>query len=183
MMLGLNAVEKMSRWNGKGHQRIADLKAVTLAMGRDVHQLSWQLRPKALDDLGLEAAMANYIEQWSERFKLDVDFVGNLRERRLSAPIEITLYRVLQEGMTNIAKHANANRISVVLDADISEARLIIEDDGTGFDREGPGTAGSATSGFGLIGIRERLALVGGSMIIETAPNRGTALFCRIPAS
>ena len=182
MMLGLNAVEEGSRRKGAAHRAIADLKAMTSATGREVHQLSWQLRPTALDDLGLEAAMANYLEQWSERFKLDVNFVGNLRKKRLSAPIEITLYRVLQEGMTNVAKHAKAASISVILDADESETRLIIEDDGTGFDQETSSSPASAVTGLGLIGIRERLALVGGSMIIETASNCGTTIVCRIPA-
>jgi signal transduction histidine kinase len=182
MLLGLNAAEKAWRRHDEGHQRIAELKAMTSAVSQEVHQLSWELRPTALDDLDLEAAMANYLEKWRERFDPDADFVGNLQGRRLSAPIEITLYRVLQEAMTNIAKHANAERISVVLEADIAEVRLIVEDDGTGIRHEDLGVSGRQTSGFGLLGIRERLALVGGSLTIETAPDRGTALFCRIPA-
>jgi chemotaxis family two-component system sensor kinase Cph1 len=158
------------------------LKTITSAMSREVHQLSWELRPAALDDLGLEAAIANYLEKWSGRFNLDVDFIGNLQGRRLSTPIEITLYRVLQEAMTNVAKHANAVRISVVLEANVGEVRLIVEDDGTGFVQDHSGVPGAPTSGFGLLGMRERLVLVGGSLVIETAPDRGTALFCRIPA-
>jgi signal transduction histidine kinase len=182
MLLGLNAAVEASKWHDEGHQRIADLKTMTLAMSRDVHQLSWELRPTALDDLGLETAMASYLEKWSERFNLDVDFVGNLRGRRLPAPIEITLYRVLQEAMTNVAKHAHAERISVILDADTNEVRLVVEDDGTGYARRSESVHEASTGGFGLIGIRERLALVGGSLIIEPATDHGTALFCRIPA-
>jgi signal transduction histidine kinase len=117
-----------------------------------------------------------------ERFNSDVDFVGNLRGKRLPAPIEITLYRVLQEAMTNIAKHANAERITVALEADPGGVRLVVEDDGTGFDDAATVTPERPTRGFGLLGIRERLAAVGGSLTIETAPNRGTALFCQIPA-
>jgi chemotaxis family two-component system sensor kinase Cph1 len=111
-----------------------------------------------------------------------VDFVGNLRGRRLPAPVEITLYRVLQEAMTNVAKHADAERISVVLEAETGEVRLIVEDDGIGFTGANASAPSTATSGFGLIGIRERLALVGGSLMIEPASDHGTALFCRIPA-
>jgi signal transduction histidine kinase len=182
MSLGLKAAEKVLRWRDEGRSRIADLKSMTSAMSREVHRLSWELRPTALDDLGLEAAIANYLEKWGERFNLSVDFAGNLRGRRFPAPVEITLYRVLQEAMTNIAKHANAERISVVLEAETEEVRLIVEDDGIGFT-EVTGTAPSrATSGFGLIGIRERLALVGGSLMIEPTSGHGTALFCRIPA-
>ena len=182
MLLGLNAAEKAWSRGDKGHQGIAELKEITLSVSRDVHQLSLELRPTALDDFGLEAAMANYLEKWRERFSLDVDFVGNLRGRRLPPPIEITLYRVLQEAMTNVAKHANAAKISVALEADPAEVRLIVEDDGTGFDKETAAAPGGPANGFGLLGIRERLAAVGGSLIIETAPKRGTALFCQIPA-
>lgn len=182
MLLGLNTVEKASSWRNEGRHRIADLKGMTKVMSREVHQLSWELRPTALDDLGLEAAIANYLEKWSGRFDLNVDFVGKLRGRRLSSPVETTLYRVLQEAMTNIAKHAHAQRISVVLEAEIGEIRLIVEDDGIGFARESTAAPVEPTGGFGLLGIRERLALVGGSFHIEPASDHGTALFCRIPA-
>ena len=135
-----------------------------------------------MDDLGLEAAIANYLEKWSGRLNLNVDFVGNLRGRRLSAPVEITLYRVLQEAMTNIAKHAHAKRISVILEAVTGGVHLIVEDDGVGFTKSATTAPYAPAGGFGLLGIRERLALVGGSLIIEPASNHGTALFCRVPA-
>jgi signal transduction histidine kinase len=182
MLLGLDVVNKTWKHDDGVDQRIAELKTITSDMSREVHQLSWELRPTALDDLGLEPAIANYLEKWSERFNLDVDFAGNLHGVRLAPPIEITLYRVLQEAMTNVAKHADAIKISVVLEADIDEVRLIVEDDGTGFAQKHSGVSRVQTSGFGLLGMRERLALVGGSLVIETAPHRGTALFCRIPA-
>jgi signal transduction histidine kinase len=182
MLLGLNAADKASSWHDEGHHRLADLKAMTSAMSRDVHQLSWELRPTALDDLGLEAAITNYLEKWRGKFDLNVDFFSNLRGKRLCQPVEITLYRVLQEAMTNVVKHARAERISVVLEADTGEVRLVVEDDGTGFAQGNANEPGTPTGGFGLLGIRERLALVGGSLIIEPAADHGTALFCRIPA-
>ena len=154
MLLGLNAADK-----ARSCPKLTELKAMTSAMSREVHHLSSELRPTALDDLGLESAMANYLEKWGERSNLDVDFLGNLHGRRLAAPIEITLYRVLQEGMTNVVKHANAKKISVVLDADDAEVRLVIEDDGTGFDRKQSGVLKRPPSGFGLLGMRERLVL------------------------
>jgi signal transduction histidine kinase len=182
MLLGLSAAEKALAWRGEGRPKISDLKSMTSVMSREVHRLSWELRPTALDDLGLETAIGNYLEGWGQRFNSNVDFAGNLRGRRLPAPVEITLYRVLQEAMTNIAKHANAERISVVLEAKSGEVSLIIEDDGIGFAQTSPTVPSMVTSGFGLIGIRERLALVGGSLMIESATGHGTALFCRIPA-
>ena len=182
ILLGLSTMEQTWRRGDEAGQRIAELKELTSAVSREVHQLSWELRPTALDDLGLEAAMANYLEKWRERFSLNVDFVGNLRGRRLSPSIEITLYRVLQEAMTNIAKHAKAERISVALEANPTEVRLIVEDDGTGFAGDPAGVSRVRSGGFGLLGVRERLAAVGGSLSIETAPYRGTALFCQIPS-
>ena len=182
MLLGLDAADRTSSWRDEVRDKIADLKGMTLAVNRDVHQLSWELRPTALDDLGLEAAIANYLEKWSGRFDLYVDFVGNLRGRRLSAPVEITLYRVLQEAMTNIARHAHAQRISVVLEAGAGEVRLIVEDDGVGFTQTKAEKPAAPAEGFGLLGIRERLALVGGSLSIEPASGHGTVLFSRVPA-
>jgi signal transduction histidine kinase len=182
MLIGLDAAEKEWSRGDEGRQRLAELKAITSTVSREVHQLSWELRPTALDDLGLEAAMANYPEKWRERFNSNVDFIANLQGTRVSAPVEITLYRVLQEAMANIAKHANAKRVSVVLEANASEVRLCVEDNGSGFDQDDSCGSVRRQDGFGLLGIRERLALVGGSLIIETAPNCGAALFCRIPA-
>jgi signal transduction histidine kinase len=182
MLIGLNAAEKEWSRGDEGRQRLAELKAITSTVSGEVHQLSWELRPTALDDLGLEAAMANYLEKWRERFNSDVDFIANLQGRRISAPIEITLYRVLQEAMSNIAKHAKAKSVSVILEANASEVRLVVEDDGSGFGQNDSCGSVSPSDGFGLLGIRERLALVGGSLTIETAPNCGAALFCRIPA-
>jgi signal transduction histidine kinase len=181
ILLGLNVADQALRCDQKGQQNLAELKALTSAMSREVHELSWELRPTALDDLGLEAVVADYLAEWSERFHLDVDFVSNLHGKRLSPPIEMTLYRVLQEAMTNVAKHACANKVGVILEANEGEGRLIVEDDGIGFGGERSGAAAVSMSGFGLINIRERLSLVGGSLSIETAPNRGTTLFCRVP--
>ncbi|MFL5267622.1 MAG: ATP-binding protein [Stellaceae bacterium] len=181
LLLGLDAADKVSnRHNGECY-RIADLKIMTSAMSREVHQLSWELSTTMLDDFGLEAAMASYLEIWGGRFNLNVDFAGNLRGRRFSAPVEITLYRALQEAMTNIAKHARAGKVSVVLQAEAGEIRLTVEDDGIGVTDAHTARRVTPTSGLGLLGIRERLAYVGGSLIIGPASGRGTVLFCRIP--
>jgi signal transduction histidine kinase len=181
LLLGLDAADKVSnRHNGECY-RIADLKIMTSAMSREVHQLSWELSTTTLDDFGLEAAMASYLEIWGGRFNLNVDFAGNLRGRRFSAPVEITLYRALQEAMTNIAKHARAGKVSVVLQAEAGEIRLTVEDDGIGVTDAHTARRVTPTSGLGLLGIRERLAYVGGSLIIGPASGRGTVLFCRIP--
>jgi signal transduction histidine kinase len=181
MLLGLSAADKATSGHDERRRRIADLISLTATVSREVHQLSAELRPTALDHLGLEAAIANYLEKWGQRFSLNVDFVGNLRGRQLPAPVEITLYRVLQEAMTNIAKHAQAESISVVLEVETREVRLIVEDDGIGFSEASADVPLTPTSRFGLVGIRERLALVGGWLMIEPACNRGTTLFCRIP--
>jgi signal transduction histidine kinase len=182
LLIGLDAIDKTFSCRSRGRHRLADLKSMASAMSREVHRLSWELRPTELDELGLEAAVANYLEIWGRRFTLNVDFAGNLWGRRFSSPIEITLYRVLQEAVTNIAKHAQAQKISVVLAAEAGEIRLIIEDDGIGFSGTNIAPPVVRTSGLGILGIHERLAIVGGSLTIEQTPGHGTVLFCRIPA-
>jgi signal transduction histidine kinase len=181
LLLGLDAADKVSNRHNGVCYKIADLKIMTSAMSREVHQLSWELSTTTLEDFGLEAAMASYLEIWGGRFNLNVDFVGNLRGRRFFAPVEIALYRALQEAMTNIAKHARAERVSVVLEAEVGEISLTVEDDGIGFTDANTARCVTPTSGFGLLGIRERLAYVGGSLVIGPTSGHGTVLFCRIP--
>jgi len=182
MLFRLKTADQASNWHDEWHENLGELKTMALAMSQEIHRLSWELRPAALDELGLEVAIANYVETWSGRFNLVVDFVANLRGRRLSAPVEIVLYRVLQEAVTNVAKHAQAEKISVVLEAKPSEVSMIVEDNGIGIGDTNVSFPAGPASGFGLVGIRERLALVGGSLVIESAPNCGTTLCCRIPA-
>ena len=158
---------------------IAELKSLTAAVGAEMHRLAWELRPAVLDDLGLEPAIQRFVEEWAQRSGLEFDFHCALTSRRLPPDVETTLYRALQEAVTNIIKHAGARKVGVILKASPRGVVMIIEDDGKGFE---PDTIDRGTDRrFGLLGMRERLALIHGSLEIESAPGAGTTLIMRVP--
>jgi len=169
-MLPQPVIDKLSQV-----QRLAD------TLGRELHEVSLRLRPTALDDIGLEAAVRALVEEWARRTGVSLEFTATV-DTRFPAEVETALYRVVQEALTNVAKHAAASRGSVVLGRRDSEAVAVIEDDGTGFD---PQTVLVPTlgrrGGLGLAGMRERVGLLGGSVEIESEPGRGTTVIARIP--
>jgi PAS domain S-box-containing protein len=154
------------------------LDAIARHLDRDVDQLVWQLRPTALDDLGLRAALANYIQDWSERTRIGAELhTTGLLHDRLASEVETALYRIAQEALNNVAKHARASRVEVILERRSDCVLLILEDDGVGFE---PGSEASAAGGFGLVGMQERAALVGASLEIESTPGQGTTVLVRM---
>ena len=162
------------------------LQKLTTELGRDIHRAAADLRPTALDDLGLQEALAATASDWAERFgiSIDIQFIGD--ERRLPPDIETVVYRVVQEALTNILKHASARNVSIVLERRPQRLRLIVEDDGVGFDPENPIAIDEAADRrarppLGLSGARERLSLVNGTLTIESGPGEGTTLFIVIP--
>ncbi len=158
---------------------VAELKGLTTTIGDEVSRLAWELRPIALDDIGLEPAIKRLADEWAQRSRLQFDLHLDLKRRRLTPAVETTLYRVLQEGVTNIVRHAGASKIGVVVRASQDGVVMMIEDDGEGFDAEAVNRASSAH--LGLLGMRERLALIHGSLEIETGPGAGTTLIIRAP--
>ena len=156
----------------------ADLTSLTSAVGSEVSHLAWELRPISLDDIGLEAAVRRLGEEWAQRSGLQFDFHIAVGDRRLPSDVETTLYRVMQEAITNVVKHARATKVGVILRASAHDAVMIVEDDGTGFDREA--VKSRASRHFGLLGIRERLTAVHGDLEIETSLGAGTTLIVRV---
>lgn len=144
-----------------------------------VHNLSLELRPKALDDLGLEIALQRYLRDWRARYAIDADLVVvGTDGQRLPAPVETALYRIIQEALTNVARHACARNVSVLLERRDQRVRAIVEDDGLGFDL----TEAAATGRLGIYGMRERAELLGGTLTIESAPGQGTSIFVEVAA-
>ena len=167
--------------------RIKWLKDVTARVGREIHQAAWDLRPTALDDLGLDRAVSALAASWGERHGVEIETqtIGGAGGR-LPPEVETTAYRVVQEALTNALKHALARNISIVLERKGGQLRVIVEDDGIGFDpdavaHDGRGEDGHARPHLGLSGIRERLDLVGGTLNVESSPGAGATLFARIP--
>jgi signal transduction histidine kinase len=187
LSLGLKALEQKLLGN-PGQEQVQWLRSLTSELGRDIHRAAADLRPTALDDLGLKDALLAFATDWSERFgfAVDVQFVGG--SARLSPEIETVVYRVLQEALTNVLKHAQARHLSIVLEQRAKSLHIIIEDDGVGFV---PDAVDSVDRSYdwklrsrpplGLSGIRERLSLVNGTMWIESTPGEGTTLFIKIP--
>ena len=158
---------------------VAELKGLTVALEDEVSRLAWELRPIALDDIGLEPAIERLAEELSLRTKVRIDLDLTLYRRRLPPDVETTLYRVLQEGVMNVVKHAGASRIGVIVRTSPDDVVMMIEDDGKGFDPEA--VIRGASPRFGLLGMRERLAIVHGSLEIESGPGAGTTLIVRAP--
>ena len=150
----------------------------------EVSFLAWELRPAALDDLGLPEAARAYLEDWSHNYKIssEFDLRGFLRER-LHPDAETHLYRIMQEALNNIVKHAKATSVNVLLDRQKGGVIMIVEDNGQGFDYSKVAEKRGPRKGLGLLSMRERAILVGGDVQIETAPGAGTTLFVRIPSS
>jgi PAS domain S-box-containing protein len=157
------------------------LEEVAQRLDRDVDELVWKLRPTALDDLGLGAALANYVKDWSRRASVPVEFhTSGLEGQRLPSETETTLYRIAQEALTNVAKHSRARKVDVILERRADQVLLVIEDNGIGFEQPDASEPGQ---GFGLLGMKERAALVGASLQIESEVGRGTTILVRMAAA
>lgn len=145
---------------------------------REVDLLAWDLRPAALDDVGLAAALQTVVRDWSTTNGIDAEFHSTPPAVRLAEEIESQLYRIAQEALNNVSKHAAAKRVSVLLEHTDREVRLIVEDDGRGFDAA---AADREHLAMGLTNMLERAALVGGQVEFESAPGKGTTVFARVP--
>ncbi len=146
-----------------------------------VRNLSQLLRPAVLDDLGLVPAIQSYSKRFSERTQIPVTLAAPPAETRLPRAIEVALYRVLQEALTNVARHAQAGRVDVRLTVDAEAAMLTIQDDGCGFEAGSFLRTPPAEHGMGVIGMRERVATYGGRFTIESRRGAGTRVELTIP--
>jgi|GEM_PF-6423940 len=178
--LGLERLGPTTTGGQEFQKGLAALKDMTLQFSHDIHRLAWEIRPRVLDDLGIETAIRTLLETWSEQSGLAFDLHLAVDGKRPSPDVETTLYRVLQEALTNVTRHARATRVDIVLRIQDPVITMIIEDDGRGFISSGPGCDAVPAKRLGLLGIRERLALVQGFLEIESAPGAGTSLFIRI---
>jgi PAS domain S-box-containing protein len=161
-------------------EQVTALENVAQRLDRDVDHLVWELRPTALDDLGLRAALANYVNDWSKRVHVAAALhTTGLLDDRLAPATETALYRIAQEALTNVARHSQAKNVEIILERRPDHVLLIVEDDGIGFD---PATR-TGSEGFGLLGMQERAALIGASLQIESSIGSGTTIFVRMAAA
>lgn len=155
-----------------------ELRGVAAQTLEDVHNLAMHLRPRALDDLGLAAALERLVLEWQTRYKIPVDLFVLAGDERLPGPVETALYRIVQEALTNVARHAGkVTSVSILIERRGDAIVAVIEDDGAGFDAN----SAAGERQFGLLGIRERAELLGGRLTIESELGQGTNLFIQIP--
>jgi signal transduction histidine kinase len=149
----------------------------------EVNFLVWELRPTVLDDLGLVAAIETYAREWSRHCGVATEVhTGRFATDRLDPDVETNLYRILQEALNNVYKHSKASGVNIVLESRRNHLVLVVEDDGQGFDTENLKINRDLGRGLGLTGMRERAAIIGGKIEIESAPGSGTTVFARIPS-
>jgi len=161
-------------------ERLSEMAASTIGLSdqalEEIRRSVESLGPAILDDVGLETALSRMCSDVDERSGVAVTLTCNMGERRLSPAVETTCYRIIQEGLTNIERHAAASEVTVTLDVDTESAAVTVQDDGRGFDPE------QYRAGNGLSSMRARAELLGGELTITTKPGRGCVIHAVLPA-
>jgi PAS domain S-box-containing protein len=142
----------------------------------NLHRIAMALRPASLDHVGLVAALRQLVESVGEKNGLKVSFKSKTLRERLPANVETVLYRIVQESLTNVVRHARATRVDVILTVRDDKLVVIIEDDGIGFDPESVSTG----EHLGLFGVRERAEMIDGKLVIESTPGKGTTIMVEV---
>ncbi len=179
---GLAALE--SRFQEQGpttHMQIEQMKTYAMQSVEELHRVVTDLRPSLLDDLGLVAALRWYARQYSETLPLVVTLDVHGKARRLAPEVEIVLFRIAQEALSNVVRHARANRATLRLNLQTEGVTLEVEDDGIGFDPQAAFAASGNSRPWGLLGMQERAALVSGTVDIQSQAWQGSKVTVTIP--
>jgi len=174
ILLGLKSLERVLDTDEE-REALTSVRDLVVSTLQDVRRLAVELRPSALDDFGLAPAVERLVDAHRAEGSAVIDLELQLGDDRLPPDVETTMYRIVQEALTNIAKHAGAARVSILLTRKEQAAVVVVEDDGGGFDPD------AATAGLGLAGMRERVALVGGRLRVETRRGQGTTIAAEVP--
>jgi signal transduction histidine kinase len=181
LRLNLDSLKTASGITPELRERVEQVDRIATRLDADVEFLAWELRPAGLDDIGLPGTLSRFLREWSEHYGIPADFhVSGLEDQRLGPEVETSLYRIAQEALNNVFKHARAGRADVLLERRDGEVVLIVEDDGMGFD-PGAMLRRREDRGMGVIGMRERAALAGGKLEIESEIGKGSTIFVRVP--
>ena len=182
LMVGLRLVERDSDNPEKVAARCRELKQIADGVLENLHRLAIDLRPASLDHLGLVAALRHYTERISEDQSLVVQFQTIGKIERMPGEVETAIYRIVQEALTNVIRHAHATHADILLERRGDQLIVVVEDDGVGFDLQAPKTGqGGRRLPLGMIGIRERADMLGGLVTIESAPGKGTTILLEVP--
>jgi signal transduction histidine kinase len=180
LRFGLRLLEREASEGGSVTARVEELVQRTDDLIDGLHRLAADLRPASLDHLGLEAALSEYSRSTGSKFGLPIRFKARgLASERLPMAVETALYRVVQEAMTNVVRHARATRVDVLVERSADRVTVMVEDDGVGFepDRVERGTH------FGLLGLRERADALGGTLTVESRPGAGTTVVVEVSSA
>jgi signal transduction histidine kinase len=183
LKLGLNSIQKEGTLSPPGQERLLQLEEMANVLMQKVHRLAWELRPPMLKGFGLGLALRDYVTTWSSHSGVQVDYYdGDPGAHGIPSDIELVLYRVAQEALTNVARHAHARHASVILQCREGCISLIVEDDGQGFDVHKVLGSSNGNRRLGILGMQERVGSIGGLINIESDPDAGTTVYVRIPS-
>lgn len=176
LMLDLVTLETQADQPETVLKKVGEMEKALNAVSENLHSVAMALRPASLDHLGLVPALRQYLDSIGERYRLRVSFrAGNFQER-FSANVETELYRIVQEALTNVARHARASQVDVILTVRNDKLIVMVEDDGQGFDPEKVPETGH----LGVFGMRERAEMIGGQLVIESKPGKGTTVIVEV---
>jgi two-component system sensor histidine kinase UhpB len=180
LLLAVGAVEEcISVGSPQARERLDNIRKMATATMEDVHDLAFRLRPSALDDLGLACALRSYVNDFSKNTGIGVDLHMERMEGRLPSEHETVLFRVVQEALTNVARHADADSCQISLERRDTQIHGLVTDNGRGFDADS--VARHKNRGLGLRGMRERVELVGGFLKFYSRPDEGTTVYLNVP--
>jgi signal transduction histidine kinase len=179
LKLGLQVIEQNAAGDGQVTEQVTKLKSLADETLESLHRLAVNLRPASLDHLGLVDALTGLVESTRQRSNLIVHFktMGSRQDALITDEIETSIYRIVQESLTNVVRHANAAHVDVILEWQDDKIVIIIEDDGIGINIQKI----SETGRLGLVGMQERAEMLGGRFVLESAPQVGTTLVVEIP--
>ena len=176
LMLDLHVLETQVYQPELILNKITEMEVTLNAVSENLHSVAMALRPASLDHLGLVPALRQHVELFGEKYGLRASFRSGKFKERLPASMETEIYRIVQEALTNVARHAHATRVDVILTVRDNKLIVIVEDDGEGFNPEKAPDSGH----LGLFGMRERAEMIGGKLVIESAPGKGTTLIVEV---
>jgi two-component system sensor histidine kinase DegS len=178
VVLRTELVEKAFVHGGieKAREELKDIKEMIRESLTDVRRIIFNLRPMALDDLGLVPTLKRYLEELSRKDNIEFDFKTFGKENRLPPSMEVALFRLVQESLNNVNKHSKATEVQLKLEFQKERIFLIVSDNGVGFD-----VKQKSREGFGILGMKERVKLLDGQLVFQSAPGKGTKLFLVIP--
>lgn len=181
LRMSLEVLEEKGHRDPAVAQHAQHTQRLAEQLDETIDLLTWQLRSATLDHLGLSAALQNLAADWSQRFGVPISRdLSGVNGDRFPWDVEVHLYRIVQEALDNVARHAHATQVAISLVRNDSELVLTVEDNGCGFS-EGQPSEGRQSKSFGIMNMRAHATLAGGHLDIESRPGSGTTLFVRVP--